>query len=60
MWIEFAARYFTLNEVDVMLEIIIKRVTPDKVCFELLIYKSIFDRKNYPFHFMLGVFHDLV
>ncbi|CAG9532804.1 unnamed protein product [Cercopithifilaria johnstoni] len=30
VWIEFAARYFTLSEVDVMLEIIIKRVTPDK------------------------------
>ncbi|VDK77399.1 unnamed protein product [Litomosoides sigmodontis] len=30
VWIEFAARYFTLNEVDVMLEVIIKRVTPDK------------------------------
>ncbi|KAL3997677.1 hypothetical protein ACH3XW_11890 [Acanthocheilonema viteae] len=30
VWIEFAARYFTSNEVDVMLEIIIKRITPDK------------------------------
>uniref|UniRef100_A0A0R3S1X5 Uncharacterized protein n=1 Tax=Elaeophora elaphi TaxID=1147741 RepID=A0A0R3S1X5_9BILA len=30
IWIEFAARYFTLNEIDIMLEIIIKRVTPDK------------------------------
>ncbi|VDM07640.1 unnamed protein product [Wuchereria bancrofti] len=30
VWIEFAARYFTLNEVDVMLETIIKRITPNK------------------------------
>ncbi|EFO22951.1 hypothetical protein LOAG_05534 [Loa loa] len=30
VWIEFATRYFTLNEIDVMLEIIIKRITPEK------------------------------
>ncbi|VDK37588.1 unnamed protein product [Gongylonema pulchrum] len=33
VWIEFAVRYFTLNELSVMLELLIKRVTPGKVCF---------------------------
>lgn len=46
VWTEFAARYFTLNEISVMLEVIMKRITPEKVCFELPVCGLVFVHKN--------------
>ncbi|VDN00929.1 unnamed protein product [Thelazia callipaeda] len=47
VWIEFAARYFSLDEVSVVLEAIIKRVTANKVCQKILtLIRNIFAAVN--------------